>query len=473
MHWSKYQNDVFDFLGKPENGFINAVAGSGKTTVIEECNHRINSDFNILDVAFNRHIRDELKKRMSACPNITVDTLNGFGYKALRKAVKRYVKLKEEKTQDTLYYDVFDGAKEKPARDLYYRIRYSVCKVVGLCKANMFWTPTDEQIEGLVENWPRDVTVATFCEYVRVTLAKCLSKTLVIDWDDQVALPIYYDWDIPQYDYVFVDEAQDLSPVQIELTKRAIRSKAIYVGDPRQAIYQFRGADSKAVQNIIDSLQCVELPLSICYRCSKAVVRRAQEKVPHIQAAPDAVEGIDADIKYPEFQKMVQDGDVVLCRCTAPLISECLKLIGQGKKAVVKGRDFGEGLLELLPDADVLVESFSDELDQWYNTATESCRRQKKDSVNIQDKYDSLRALFAICKTTGAIRKQINSIFTDTVKGITFMTGHKSKGLEADRIFILKPELLPHPKATNIEAEDNLWYVMVTRAKRDLYWIKD
>lgn len=53
-------------------------------------------------------------------------------------------------------------------------------------------------------------------------------------------------------------------------------------------------------------------------------------------------------------------------------------------------------------------------------------------------------------------------------------TIHKAKGLEAERVFILKPDLMPHPKAKRgweIDQENNLRYVAITRSKRELYLV--
>ena len=54
-------------------------------------------------------------------------------------------------------------------------------------------------------------------------------------------------------------------------------------------------------------------------------------------------------------------------------------------------------------------------------------------------------------------------------------TIHKAKGLENDRIFFLAPELIPSKYATQpwqYEQEQNLFYVCVTRAKRELIYVR-
>ena len=47
-------------------------------------------------------------------------------------------------------------------------------------------------------------------------------------------------------------------------------------------------------------------------------------------------------------------------------------------------------------------------------------------------------------------------------------TVHKAKGLEADNVYILATERMPHPKG-NLE-ENNICYVAITRAKKNLFY---
>jgi superfamily I DNA/RNA helicase len=68
--------------------------------------------------------------------------------------------------------------------------------------------------------------------------------------------------------------------------------------------------------------------------------------------------------------------------------------------------------------------------------------------------------------------RKINVIFTDKLEGIILSTIHKSKGLEADRVFIARPDKLPLKvkKAWQAKQEKNLEYVAITRAKNELIY---
>lgn len=72
-----------------------------------------------------------------------------------------------------------------------------------------------------------------------------------------------------------------------------------------------------------------------------------------------------------------------------------------------------------------------------------------------------------------SLKEKVRNIFSGDKKGIILSTIHKSKGLEANRVFFLNPELLPSkyaktPKA--LYAEECLKFVAITRAKEELVY---
>ena len=73
--------------------------------------------------------------------------------------------------------------------------------------------------------------------------------------------------------------------------------------------------------------------------------------------------------------------------------------------------------------------------------------------------------------------EKIDTIFSDKDKsGICLSTIHKSKGLEADRVFIIHQDLIPSKYASlpwELEQEKNLEYVAYTRAKTILGFVND
>jgi len=246
------------------------------------------------------------------------------------------------------------------------------------------------------------------------------------------------------------------------------------------AIYAFAGADSESVQNIIESFAATLLPLSICYRCPRAVIREAQKIVPDIEAADGAEEGIVRAVDGDEFDGSAQDGDWVLCRTTAPLVSNALKFLREGRKATVHGRDIGANLTKLAERIAHLhpSESFTSSVAAWDAVEQERLTKRRANAqavANHEDRVATLVTLSTGGDTLDSFKAAVKSLFSDDVKGVTFATIHRSKGLEVDRVFILRPDLLPHPAAEQewqIVQESNLRYVAITRAKRELVYVR-
>ncbi len=78
-------------------------------------------------------------------------------------------------------------------------------------------------------------------------------------------------------------------------------------------------------------------------------------------------------------------------------------------------------------------------------------------------------------ESAGDLVKVIQSLFVDDpTPAINFSSIHKAKGLEADNVFIQRPDLLPMPMAIKsgdpiqIQQSNNLGYVAITRAKKKL-----
>ena len=475
---SKYQQGVYDFVSSGTgNAVIEARAGSGKTTTIVEAMKLLGVFDNPIFVAFNKHIADELKERgVNAC------TLNSFGWKTVRDFYKKRIKLNKNKTANVLKYKIFNMDNEIERKKC-YKYMYAIVRLISLLKANTRFPNEDlmPQWEELSNKHNIEIPEGDdFVEVLDQTLELSITQTTVMDFDDQLFYPIYMDMNVDRYNYVFVDEAQDLNPVQIELIKRmGCGGRVIAVGDSYQAIYGFRGADPEAINNIINALDATVLPLSICYRCGKEIVKEAQKIVPDIEPFEESPEGLVKTIKEDEFVKLVTDDDYVLCRVTAPLVTHCLRMIREGKKATVKGRDIGDGLITLIDKikSDGSIEDFLERLNQYESDECAKLARRGKDEaiMSLQDRTETIKALSHDANNVQDITVRIGEIFSDYVSGVVFCTIHKSKGLEAERIFILKPDKLPHPMAKKdwqIKQETNLKYVAITRAQKELYWVQ-
>src|SRR5690606_25882308 len=103
---------------------------------------------------------------------------------------------------------------------------------------------------------------------------------------------------------VFVDEAQDLSPAQWALVEGiAARARLTVVGDPRQAIYAWRGADPQVFGELAARPDTTTVDL----------VRNYRSRAPLLEAANRVMR------RYPALVP-VHDGpaDSTLVRCSGP-----------------------------------------------------------------------------------------------------------------------------------------------------------
>lgn len=462
MNYSTFQQNIFDaVVNDTDNLMIEAVAGSGKTTTLQEITNRIPEDSTLLVAAFNKDIAETLKKRITH-PLAQVCTLNSFGNQILSKHFGR-PSLDKNKT-DLILQEFVEENK-------WWKWRSSVRRLVELLRATMLGC---SDLVGLADQFGLDLPIdPDFLPIVEKVYKSCLAEKTLIDFRDQVFMPIHYDLPIPQFDYVLVDEVQDLDANQAELIMRTVSGggRLIMVGDSRQAIYGFRGAMASAMANLAERTKAKQSPLSVCYRCPKSVIKEAAKIVPQIEACDWAPEGSIETVDLERFRKEVAANDFVICRTVAPLVTECFGLIREGKRAMVKGRDIGDQLLGLISQFNTFsFDKFLTELKSYYRTKLGSFNKLGKEelAVNLTDRYDTIMVLAEGANSVSDVKNKIQQIFTDNtaLSSVIFMTAHRAKGLESNRVFILAPELLPHPAAKQDwmkEQEKNLKYVALTR----------
>ena len=93
----------------------------------------------------------------------------------------------------------------------------------------------------------------------------------------------------------------------------------------------------------------------------------------------------------------------------------------------------------------------------------------------LLDKVETLEYVMAECQTPGEVPMKIENLFSDDTSGIILSSIHRCKGLEANRVFILRPDLMPHPMAKKEwerQQENNLIYVSSTRSRAELYFVR-
>lgn len=466
---SHYQQAIFDFVRSGTgDGVVRATAGSGKTTTLVEIARQLPDDLEAVILAFNKHTAEELRQRLPR--HVKSCTVHSLGRRSL---LGRFPKLKQKEpetrksrqlirdrvTQMKLEFAVGDENWPLVEHYLQELLRFSM--------ANLTDTKFEEEVAALAVEYnlsaPQDHGLEVQChrEIRHLLRARLdvLKQHLIYDYEDMLYLPAVLKLPIPQYDFVFVDEAQDLSAVQLEVVLRAVREggRRLFVGDERQAIYGFTGADADSLGRIVKRTNATTLPLSVTYRCPRTHVALAKRLAPEIEPAPNATEGKVFVIREAWLPKWVRKGDLVICRYTAPLVKQCLALLRQGIPAVVRGMDIARNLL------DVAGHLFARGLTGWEGKlkayrVTEEARILQHAANDIDaerqiairnDLLDSLEVLTAEVVRQGGVQVQhlteyMQAFFSDDDGApIILSTVHKAKGKEADRVFILYPNTMP------------------------------
>lgn len=507
--WSPYQQAIFDFICSGcGSAVVIAVAGSGKTTTIVEAANRLMSNpttamlaasnrFSATFVAFNKSIAEELKSRLPG--SVRAQTLNSLGFGAWRRHIgdqnARSLRLDANKVR-TLTQDLIPAADYGTFSKGMPRI-VGIAKAIGLVPSTVgpeysgIVDDTDDQWCDIVETYGIDteadmddpIHVAKLAKYARTILSKSIEVShSLIDFDDQLYMPVITGAKFWQNDFIFVDEAQDLNVIQRVMIRRALKSngRLVAVGDPRQAIYAFRGADTTSIDRIKQEFDARELPLTISYRCPKAVVQEAQQWVSHIQSHESAAEGSVQTL--PKYDATTfQPTDVIVCRNTYPLIEQAFELLRDNVPCKVRGRDIGAGLVALVKRFKTNdLNQFQQKFDAYVQQKSLKWLAEKKDDLaqRLQDQYDTLNVFIEALEpgaNVEALVSKIEGMFSDNGPAIlTLSTIHKAKGLEFPRVFVLNPYLTPSKYAKTPEAkmqEANLQYVAATRAKSDLFYI--
>lgn len=490
--------DIFDAVESGSRSIqIEAVAGSGKTSTIVEALKLVGKFEKVVFLAFNVSIKKELESRVPK--HVDCKTLNGLGHRAWWKHLAsegvirgwRDVNVNKDKVRNIML-DLEDERELTPVEVSTYG--WTAVRLANMAKGYGL-IPDDKPRRGLIpdshDSWwamidKHDVELpdvdGAFDRVVglaRRFLRKNNEMLDKIDFNDQLYLPYVYDVRCFKYDRVLVDEAQDLSPLQHDLLAKSLKKtgQLIAVGDPRQAIYGFRGADAASMENLHERFGTVKLPLHVSYRCPRKVVELAQTVVEHIQPHDDAEEGL-VDLKpVPSAEAEFKGGDLVMCRTTAPVVGLAYSLIRQSRPAEVLGRDIGAGLTALIKKLRPTdIDDLLTRLRKWEDREIEKANKRRASEskiMAIQDKADTLRVLADVADSLAMLSASIKSLFSGdrNPTKVTLCTVHKAKGLEANRVWVLNPHLMPHPMAKQAwarEQEMNLIYVAYTRAKKEL-----
>lgn len=272
-------------------------------------------------------------------------------------------------------------------------------------------------------------------------------------------------------DFILFDEAQDADPIMTKILANQT-CQIIYVGDPYQQIYSWRGA-----VNVMQSLKVSTSYLTQSFRFGVSLANACQPILKYL-GCTQTIHGLPTINTVVDRQNENPfDFDVLLCRTNAGVIQACLSYQEKDVMVLPVNVDLKatESMMAAIRELQTTgrtdhraIKGFTS-----YNMLLEYAENMP-DDINISAyvrlykrfDYAVIRDLLAKCRNIGDAKK-------GQVKFAT--TAHKSKGLEWDSVLIHDDfnnafiDKNGNAKSNIVAEECRLLYVAMTRAKKQLY----
>jgi DNA helicase II / ATP-dependent DNA helicase PcrA len=528
------QQRVIDWVASGQgNALVSSVAGSGKSTLITQCANQIPLSQTVIILSFNRKIAEDMRAKLkSRIPNrfpgepddwkyTQAATLNSIGKRLIVNHYKwgmrqpRNVNENKEKIDDVIAVltdELFDRRTQryleqlaaykksalyplgtppvKPKRRPCYS---AVTGLLRLSRASLYppTQPSASKLKEIIAFYGIEINVHLDLEWAVQSLQRIESETLTrfheshqITLEEQIYMPWALDVRDPfPWDWIFVDECQDLSPLRIDLLRRLSKptTRFLFVGDNDQSIYGWTGADPRCFDRIKFEFSPDTFQLTSTFRCSHAVTEFAQKFVPKITAFDGNLKG--EILKYPTGGPLpeLKSGDAVLSRLKSGLINIAIRLIRNG----CKFQGF-EGLLDE-QSLDLLQQLYEEQSDSLsvserlgrvaivleIDIDLNGCTAEKVELCDLSIALKSLSEAFPAIRDFLGLRRQLHEVCKGTSDGPMLSTIHKQKGAEFNNVLIvdfsLLPLVWPGQQDWEFEQELNLVYVAITRARDKLY----
>ncbi|PIN94377.1 hypothetical protein COU53_03765 [Candidatus Pacearchaeota archaeon CG10_big_fil_rev_8_21_14_0_10_30_48] len=443
-----------------------AGAGSGKTSVLTKrieflIKYRNVNPDKILAVTFTRKARQEMINRLSEfglSESVKVETFNSFCEKILKEhgnliygrevSVINYsnkvkiiqLALEELGLSFSEAIRVYFGKNKlhSKTREELVSIFINDCFFIRDYFKSQGKVVGKEDFEAIDESYRKTADIVS---KICIFIERFMEENGLRDFSDQIIdtinfFKLHKDL-IPEFDHVLIDEYQDVNSSQIKLVEILKPENLFCVGDPRQAIYGWRGSE---VQYILDFKKwhagCKIISLKKNYRSTKRIVSLINDSIRDMGIS-DLESGID--LKSAELDTRLIRFDSIA-----------------GEFQFVAERILSANL----PRGEIFV---------------------------LARTNNQIRELSEVLKSRGIAYqvKSENSFNEDISKGVvTLATIHSIKGLEAEMVIVIgcsngnfpiygsEHPIIDMVKAYDYDKEEEekrLFYVAMSRAKRYLY----
>lgn len=492
---SEYQEKFFDWVQHGVgNAVIKARAGAAKSTTAVASMKLIPKTEKCLFIAFNKSIAEHLNEKLKSRPNCTARTTHSLGLLMIKRNLGSNIELDEYKYRNYVKSNILElttTSSEIKTRQQVEEYIDNITKLIDYSRFNL--AQSEKEINKIAQKYCIPIS---FDECI--VTQKCLewgkTNTETVDYTDMIWLPVELSLKPIglTYDWVYIDEAQDLSLCSTQLFLKCIKrgGRFVAIGDDLQSINMFSGSSEDAFNFMKNypNTSLFELPIS--YRCANNIIKFANNIVPDIVARDNAPDGLILDNCHI---RDIKEGDMVLCRSKAPLVQLYIKLLRQNVNCYIKGQDIGTNLikeLEKIKQNELNVNLMKDGVfvqlyDNLFNERNKLMQTRGLDyddatlSSFIMEKYDTINTLLILAEkytTKEKLIQHIKEIFQEDAQGVCLSTVHKAKGLESENVYIICHSSMPSKLAVfdwEKQQEQNIMYVAYTRAKNLLGFISE
>jgi len=444
---------------------VKAYAGTGKSFTLKQfCSKHKEKKF--LYFVYNKSMRIDAQKSFKSITNVTITTFHGIAFQVVGKNYKARLDKEESlKTFDLIRF--VDHPEIEETEKSFYAF-------VTLKTIRDFTSSSLSIEEYISKNINRNQLDEITDE---VSLRYALSKIKFI-WNeiikvDNISIPFEHDFYLKlfqleklilNYDYILVDEAQDVSHVMIDIILTQRHAKKIFVGDTYQSIYSFRGAVN-SLEYLEKNYKSSVYYLSRSFRCPPKVAWIANRIIKLAGATQDFV-GVATPAPVTKHKTYI-------ARTNSGLFSFCVENLD--KKIYFVGGIKSYNFQDILD-----IQNLISKKNEWVRNEFIS---QFSDFKEL-NKYARDMNDVSLLGVIGIVLKHMKSNIYDLIKTIkesatnnekesdfTITTAHKSKGLEWSQVELLDDFPFSNEKKmerVNISEELRLLYVAVTRAQNNV-----
>jgi len=452
------QKQILASFKKGENIKVHAFAGTGKTSTLGYISESTSKKG--LYVAFNKRVASEAKKKMPK--NVTASTIHSLAW---RWAQEQFSKEKLIKSPNRTLLSKFNDIPLVSGFS-----EYKTLTTISL-SLNNFCNSRDAKVNESHLPWGH-ISYVNDQEVLKRNLKSLLAATQGA-WlkmcDAEHELPLghsgylkFWSMNSPKlnYDFLLVDEAQDLSPVMLEILDN-FKGQKVLVGDSNQQIYSWRGA----VDAMKYELSAESHHLTLTFRFGEELSKLANRVLMSLAASKSMKSHTASGTEVETTGEDIPDAYIF--RKNSSLIGKAVELFEIEK--IFHVVDPNKNISQSVEDYFRLNDGLwgKSQAFEGFNSWDSVVAIAKKEETNP---FRGFVDLFEN-NDPDLIRKAINSSQKkESAEYPTLTTGHQAKGMEWDRVclsddFSFSSEYL-HKDQT--EEELRLLYVSMTRAKEML-----